>query len=315
MHKALDWIAADQIWSSLPRKAATDALHSALSGGLRTDADPLRMALSGENAELLVMPSMDQGQFGVKLVTVAPDNEENGNPRIQGSYILFDKETFAPIALLEASSLTSMRTAAVSMLAIRNRIARFTGDVNIVVFGAGIQAESHVAALVEEFTGTDTSLNLAVVTRSTLVPPHQWTSARQLLSSDSSAVQRVLKDADFVFSATTSSFPLFSAGEVSDDVTIVAVGSHHSDRREIDPIMVGRSTVVVEDLGAAMREAGDVVMAIAEGYLSPNALVPLTSVVNESFVVPADRPFFFKNVGMAWEDLVIAREVVTRIRR
>jgi ornithine cyclodeaminase len=95
-------------------------------------------------------------------------------------------------------------------------------------------------------------------------------------------------------------------------VVVAAVGSHEPDARELDASLLGRAAVVVEDVATAMREAGDVVLAIAEGALSAADLVPMRDVVIGAVTVPADRPLVFKGVGMSWQDLVVAEAVAHR---
>jgi ornithine cyclodeaminase len=70
--------------------------------------------------------------------------------------------------------------------------------------------------------------------------------------------------------------------------------------------------VVVEDVATALREAGDVVLAIDEGPLSSDDLVPMRDVVTGAVSPPADRPLVFKSVGMSWQDLVVAEAVLAR---
>jgi ornithine cyclodeaminase len=101
---------------------------------------------------------------------------------------------------------------------------------------------------------------------------------------------------------------------VADEAVVVAVGSHEPDARELDGALLGRATVVVEDTATALREAGDVVLAIAEGVISADDLVPMRGVVTGACVVPADRPLVFKSVGMSWQDLVVATAVVDKRR-
>jgi ornithine cyclodeaminase len=96
---------------------------------------------------------------------------------------------------------------------------------------------------------------------------------------------------------------------VADGACVVAIGSHEPDRRELDATLMGRSLVVVEDVGTALREAGDVVMALAEGTLGADDLHPLRDLVRGEVTRALDRPNVFKTVGMAWEDLVIAEGV------
>ena len=103
---------------------------------------------------------------------------------------------------------------------------------------------------------------------------------------------------------------MLDSAVLRDDAVVVAVGSHEPDARELDAALLGRATVVVEDVATALREAGDVVLAIAEGTLSPADLVPMREVVTGAIAVPVDRPLVFKSVGMSWQDLVVATAVV-----
>ena len=68
--------------------------------------------------------------------------------------------------------------------------------------------------------------------------------------------------------------------------------------------------MVVEDVATALREAGDVVLAIADGAVTARDLVPMRDVITGAAKVPADRPMVFKSVGMSWQDLVVAEAVV-----
>ena len=121
---------------------------------------------------------------------------------------------------------------------------------------------------------------------------------------------RALRTADVVVCATSARSPLFDSSVLRDDAVVVAVGSHEPDARELDAPLLGRATVVVEDVATALREAGDVVLAIAEGALTPVDLVPVRDVVTGAVSLPADRPLLFKSVGMSWQDLGVAEAVV-----
>ncbi len=110
--------------------------------------------------------------------------------------------------------------------------------------------------------------------------------------------------------ATSARTPLFDSALLRPDVVVVAIGSHEADARELDAAALARGTVVVEDVATALREAGDVVQAVAEGALAASDLVPLRDVVTGAVAPPADRPLVFKSVGMSWEDLVVAEAVL-----
>ncbi|GAA0918055.1 hypothetical protein GCM10009557_89680 [Virgisporangium ochraceum] len=122
----------------------------------------------------------------------------------------------------------------------------------------------------------------------------------------------VLRAADVIVCATSAREPLLGADLVADAVVVIAVGSHEPDAREVPGALCARATVVVEDVATALREAGDVCLALGEGALRAADLVPMRDVVTTAVEPAADRPLLFKSVGMAWQDLVTAEAVLAR---
>jgi ornithine cyclodeaminase/alanine dehydrogenase-like protein (mu-crystallin family) len=92
------------------------------------------------------------------------------------------------------------------------------------------------------------------------------------------------------------------------------VGSHEPDSRELDSALLARGSVVVEDTATALREAGDVILAIADGGLTAADLIPMRDLLTRSTAPPSDRPLVVKTVGMSWEDVVVAETVVSAAR-
>ena len=296
---------AAAIAERLPPAAAVDALEAALRSGLDPEADPPRSSVAGANGELLLMPSAAGGGLGVKLATVAPGNAERGLPRIQGVYVLFDGATLAPVAVLDGIGLTDVRTSAVSALAVRHLAA--PGAKRLVVFGTGPQARAHVAAL----RAVAPLEHVAVVGRD---PQRTAAFAREIAADGppltaAAAGPDAVAGADLVCCCTTARKPLFDGNAVADGATVVAIGSHEPDAREVDERLVARATVVVESRASALREAGDVIAAVEAGAIRPDELVGLAALVRDEVSVPAGAPRLFKSTGMAWEDLVLATGV------
>jgi ornithine cyclodeaminase/alanine dehydrogenase-like protein (mu-crystallin family) len=119
-------------------------------------------------------------------------------------------------------------------------------------------------------------------------------------------------DADVVVCATTSGVPVFEGGLVRGSACVVAVGSHEPGRRELDAVLMGQATVVVEDLATALREAGDVALAVSERTLQPEDVYGIADLVAGRVPLDPARPRVFKSVGMAWQDLVTAAEIHRR---
>jgi ornithine cyclodeaminase/alanine dehydrogenase-like protein (mu-crystallin family) len=302
------YLDADAIAAALTPLQAVDALEAALRGGLDPEADPPRGAVSGDAGEVLLMPSSAPGAIGVKLVTVAPDNPARGRPRIQGVYVLFDPETLAPAALLDGIGLTNLRTSAVSALAVRHLPAPDAR--RLVVFGTGAQGWAHIGALRAVRPGIE---RVDVVARDrSRVEAFVARCEREHGLEAHAARPEAVTEADVVVCATTAREPLFDGALVRDEATVVAIGSHEPEAREVDERLAGRATVVVESRASALREAGDVVQAIGAGALDADALVTLAALVRGE-ARPADaRPRLFKSTGMAWEDLVVAAAVHAR---
>jgi ornithine cyclodeaminase len=170
------------------------------------------------------------------------------------------------------------------------------------VFGTGPQGVRHVEAMrairpIERvrFIGRDQTRAEAAV---------RAVTAPGLDAAVGSAAD--VRGADLVVCATTARTPLFDASLVADHAVVVAVGSHEPDVRELDSALLARSQVVVETPEVALREAGDVVLAIADGVYDPGRLVPLADLVTRRVAPELDRPRVLKTSGMGWEDLAVA---------
>ena len=109
---------------------------------------------------------------------------------------------------------------------------------------------------------------------------------------------------------TTAREPLFDGSLVADHATVVAIGSHEPEARETDDALAARATVVVESRASALREAGDVIAAIASGALREEVAGDAGGLVRGGAAVDLGRPRLFKSTGMAWEDAVVASALV-----
>lgn len=291
---------AAAVRAALPMPAAIAALRSALCAGLDPEADPPRSVVPVRHGQLLLMPAEWGGYAGVKLATIAPANPVLGHPRIQGSYLLIDAETLTPLAVLDGVALTAIRTAAVSAVAVQRLADADAG--RLLVFGSGPQARSHVAAL----RAVRPVREVVVVARD----PNR-AAAFAAECADDGLDARVgtaaeVPDADLIACCTTAREPLFDGAGLRSSATVVAVGSHEPDAREVDITTVCRSTVAVEARSAALREAGDVIAPVRAGLVEPDSLIGLAELAHGEALVTPDRPRLFKSVGMAWEDLVVA---------
>lgn len=284
--------------AALGPAGAVQAIVDALRGGLDPAADPARTVVPLSHGQFLLMPSETDVSAGVKVVTLAPDNPELGLPRIQAQYLLFDRTTLALRAVLDGTALTSLRTPAVSVAAVLGRLP--DRPLRLAVVGAGPQATGHAATLAA----------VRPVEAVTYLVRDPSRTPLDAVALGSGPADEALRSADVVVCATSARTPVLDSRLLRDDAVVVAVGSHEPDARELDAALLHRASVVVEDVATALREAGDVVLAIGDGALAEPDLMPMRDVVRGDAVVLSDRPLVFKSVGMSWEDLVVAEAVV-----
>lgn len=307
------WVDAATVRRSLTPDRARRLVRQALADGLDPAADPLRQAVPAGEGQLLVMPSANRQAAGVKVLSVAPGNPARGLDRIQAIYVLMDTETLTPSALIDGSAVTALRTPAVSAVAM-DALAPADAEA-AVVFGTGPQAVGHVEALLAiRHTSSVTVVGRrGEAARATAQRVSSLTGPTRLhvtaLTVDDSAVEAAVRDAQVVVTATSAATPVVGDDWVADGACVVAIGSHEAHRRELGSGLLGRSLVVVEDLTTAHREAGDVILAAAQGALDWDDVHTLQDVVLGKVQRASDRPNVFKSVGMAWQDLVIAEHV------
>jgi ornithine cyclodeaminase/alanine dehydrogenase-like protein (mu-crystallin family) len=304
---AVPFVDAGALGRLLPMPAAIDALHAAFGAPSLPEA-PLRTRVEGPDGELLLMPAVDAGGMGVKLVTVNPANPGRGLPFIHAVYALFEGPSLAPAALVDGSALTALRTAAVSGLATR-LLARADAE-RLVIFGAGVQAGSHLRAMLAERPVR----TVTVISRTAARAEALARTAREAGVGASVGDSRAVAGADLICTCTTSAQPLFDGALLPEGVHVNAVGSYQPVARELDERAVLSSRVVVETREAALAEAGEVAIPVSAGALDPSSLVELAEVVRGRTVRagPADRTLF-KSVGVAFEDLVVARAVAAAL--
>lgn len=271
--EALPFLRAGDVAARLGYVAAADALEAALHGGLDVEADTPRSAVAVGGGELLVMPSAADGAaVAVKLVTVG------GEPRIQGVCVVFDPKSLAPAAVVDGIALTTLRTAAVSALAVRRLVGAGAGAAprRLLVIGRGPQGRAHAEAIPAVVPTID---HVDVV---------------------GSGAAPTIESYDVVCCCTTARTPLFDGARVAAHAVVVAIGSHEPGARELDEGLMRRAQVVVESRASAFREAGDVLLA---GVTDVATLA-------EDITPDVSRPRVFKSTGMAWEDAVIASALV-----
>jgi ornithine cyclodeaminase len=302
---------APRFWSApeiaaLPWPTAVAALEQVLRAGLDVESEPDRFQIAADAGDLLIMQSSNGRRAGAKLITIHT-SPEPGEPSIQGLYVLFDGETLGPVAVLDGAALTGLRTPAVSALAARHLATRPVR--RVVVLGSGVQARGHALALAS-IAGPDLD-RLEIVARNAEQRERLVTELRERGLPAGAGAPDSIDGADVIACTTSAGVPLFEGRRVPDGTVVLAIGSHTLSTRDVDTDLVARSHVVVESRRSAGREAGAVMIPVAEGRSSPDHASTLTDLVLGRVHPQPDRPQVFVGTGMAWQDLAVADAVVT----
>lgn len=297
-------IGAEGTRAALTYSAAADALHEALASGLDPDHDAPRSRVVTGAGQVLLMPSTWSDSSGVKVLTTTEGNAARGLPVIQGVFVLFDGAAQQPVALVDGAALTGLRTPAVSLLA--HRLLRHDERPgHLVLFGSGVQAVAHLAALLE--AGAVASVDLVARHPDRLAPLTELAGRHGVPAQvrTHASADEVVAGADLVCCCTASPAPLFTGAVLPDHAVVVAMGSHTPDARELDSDLVTRSTVLVESRSSALQEAGDLIIPRDEGRLAQDDLVTMRDLVTATVHLPSTGPRVFKGTGMPWQDLIV----------
>jgi len=246
--------------------------------------------------------------LGAKLVVAIPNNRERNLPTHRAIVVLFDPVTGEPVAWIEAEALTRARTAAVSVVATQALAARPRGTHAIV--GCGAQGGGHL----EAFARAGMAERFVVWSRDRR---RAEAAAREAEAHGISV--RIAGDpddavhgADVVTTCTGAAEPLFEGSSLDPGAHVNAIGACVAHKRELPGALVGACRLVIDDLAAARAEAGDIVLAVAEGNASWESVVTLGDVLGEPAGAHDGRVTVFDSLGMGVEDVVVAAAIASR---
>lgn len=295
---------AAQVQSLLEPAELIAALRAAFASGDRHVPERVTLPL-GEGASLLLKPAWQSGGWlGVKVLTHHPDNGARGLPAIQASYFLMEKDTGLPVAVLDGTELTRLRTAAASALA-----ADYLAPQEIrehLLVGAG----NVCAAIPAHYAAVRSVALTRVWARRTdqaavLVDRLREEGFAAEVAGD---LRAAVSTADVITAATSATEPLILGADVKEGTHVDLIGSFTPEMAEADVALMERATVFV-DIPAAVGEAGELAGPVSRGELAE------THVLGDLADLAAGRHpgrreerevTVFKSVGTALEDLVAA---------
>ena len=288
------------------RHLSLDALLPAIENALidlsaGRVVQPLRtvMELPGPGSLLFVKPALAGDALATKLITQVPDNAARGLPTMIATLLLLDPATGIPLAVMDATWLTELRTAAVS--AVATRALRDGRPRRLAILGSGALARSHALAL------------RAVVP---LIDIRVWSPRRanaERCAADIDAIaspdaESAVCDADIVVTVTNASTPVLLGRWLKPGALVHAVGAPRPGWRELDDTAMA-NYVIADHRLAAETESGDVILSGARVQCE------IGEVLAGTVEVPAGVTIIFKALGQAVEDAVAARLVYDAVIR
>ena len=305
---------AAEVRQALPMAAAIEGMKAAFSQFSAEQADvPLRSRISipGHEGVALFMPAYlaQSDDLAVKVVTVFPKNIHRGEPIIYATVLILDTVTGRPLALLEGSALTAIRTGAGSGAA-TDLLARPDAQ-TVAIIGSGVQARTQLEAVC-----TVRPIRTAYVYSPN--PQHAAAFAEEMAGQGPipDAIRPVLeaaeavRAADIICTATTSSTPVFDGRELKPGTHINAVGSYTPEMQEVDITTIQQALVVVDSRESVLAEVGDLLIPLHSGAITESdihaELGEIVAGVKDGRTTP-DQITYFKSVGLAVQDAAAAQ--------
>ncbi len=273
---------------------------------------PLRSAIRvpAHNGLHLTMPAYiggEQDALGLKVVSVYPDNPARYNlPTVIATVLLNDPHTGAPLAIMDGTWLTAMRTGAAGGVAAKY-LARPDAAV-VTILGAGVQGRTQLMAACEARPIRRAYVYDAIPERSRAYAEEMGPKlAIEVIPTED--LEHAIREADIVVAASNAHEPIFPGAWLRPGTHITGIGSHTPSMREFDTETVRRALVVVDQREAALAEAGDIIIPIREGAITEAHIHGELGQVIAGLIPGRTSPeqiTFFKSVGLAIQDVSTA---------
>ena len=306
-------LSEEEVRDVLDMESCIAAMEEALAALARGELSmPLRFVFRSPGEQLLgLMPAHrggDEPLFSLKEIVVSPGNSAHGLDPHQGAVLLHDGETGVLRAVLNASAITEIRTAAVS--AVATKLLARPGSRRVAILGAGVQARSHAHAMRTILDDPE----LRVWSRT---PAHAEALALEAHAVTCETIEEALDGADVVCTCTASREPIVRRAWLAPGTHLNAVGSSIPSARELDTDVVVEAGLFVDRRESTLNESGDYLRAVEEAGIGPDHI---RGELGELLVGSrpgrrdAEELTVFKSLGLAVEDLAAASLCVARAR-
>jgi ornithine cyclodeaminase len=297
-----------EIAKALPMKTAIECMKKAFLAFAEGKVTmPQRMVENiQDKGTLLIMPSYSsEGKtFTVKALSIFNNNAELGLPPIQGALLVFNKNNGSLEGILEAGSLTAIRTGAVCGLA-TDLLARKDSKV-LTVFGSGAQAKAQLEAVCDVRqiqTIKFFSPNKVKLQKFINEAKQKFTNVQNFLLAASP--DEAIESTDIICTATNSAKPVFNGLKLKPGTHINAIGSYKPHVQELDEETIKRSLIIVDSREDALAETGDLIIPIQKGVINSKHIhCELGELLLGSHIGRQNEQqiTLFKSVGLAIQD-------------
>ena len=309
-------LAARDVHELLGYRECADVMRQALAALARGQIQqPLRTVVRPRDAAgfMGLMPAYSPDGYGLKAICVTPGNPAVGKDAHQGGVMLFAADTGEPLALVNASAITEIRTAAVSAVA-TGLLAR-EGAAELAVIGTGVQGRAHAHALAATRPLTGIRMAGRDVARARKVAA-ELAEALGLPVTAAGSVPEAVDGAGIVVTATSSAQPVLRREWLAAGSHVNAVGACLPHAREIDTATMAEAAVFADSRESVRSESGDYLLAAQEGADNPvRAELGELLTGTASGRADDDEITVFESLGLAAEDLAAATYLYQKASR
>ena len=256
--------------------------------------------------DFLLMPAVSSTGIGIKLVTVMSKNPNIDLPLVHGFYLYCDKKTGVPKATFDGSALTTLRTPAAS--AVATEILAKEKVRNLGIFGTGVQARSHIEAMLS----VRPEIEQIFISGRTLESAEKFINSLNIkdLKINISPPKETAA-CDLVCSCTSSKTPVIPTESVKPGAHLNLIGSFSDEQKEADSKLIQNAEIFVDHRTAAKEEAGELISAEIEESWSFDQIIGDFSQLIQKKVgrSSAEAITLFKSVGLASWDLIVAETI------
>lgn len=283
----------------------TETLRNVETG---EDIQYLRKAIKLPNDNILgLMPGYSNaGYFGTKVLSVYLQNSQEGYPSHQGQILIFEKEHGQLKGIVDATSVTKLRTGAVSAAA--SKVLANPDSTKLALLGVGEQGESHLQALLTQFALTEVTVWDRDFERAQRFADRERLQ-QQIAVTACQTAQDAVKDADIICTLTPAKTPIIEAAWLKPGVHINAVGACTADTRELATDIVQQARFFGDNEESVLHEAGDFLIPLHEGAITQEHYLGTVGQVIQGAIpgrLTKEDFTVFEALGMAVEDLAVA---------